>query len=63
MIDHLTSALVGLLVGSVASGALESADMGVGVVWRPSAATFSLIRFLADAEAGRRSAWTGLGVN
>ena len=62
-IHHLTSAQLGLLVGTVVWGALESADIGVGVVWRPSAATFSLTRLLADAAAWRRSAWTGLGTN
>ena len=62
-IYHLTSAQLGLLVGTVAWGALESADIGVGVVWGPSAATFSLTRLLADAAAWRRSAWTGLGTN
>jgi hypothetical protein len=63
LFHHLTSAQVVLLVGAVASGALESADMGVGVVWRPPAATFSVIRFLADATAGRRSACTVFGAN
>src|SRR3984893_19392794 len=62
-IHHLTSAQLGLLVGTVVWGALKSADIGVGVVWRPSAATFSLTRLLADAAAWRRSAWTGLGTN
>ena len=62
-IHHLTSAQLGLLVGTVAWGALGSADIGVGVVWGPSAATFSLTRLLADAAAWRRSAWTGLGTN
>jgi hypothetical protein len=67
LIHHLTSAQLGFLVDSVASSALESADMGVGVVWRSSAATFSLTRFStrfsADAADGRRSARTGLGAN
>src|SRR3984893_17880097 len=60
-VSSLTSAQVALVVGAVASGALESADMGV--VWRPSTATFSLTRFLPDAPAGRRSACTGFGAN
>jgi hypothetical protein len=55
-----------MLLSAVASGAVEeagtSAEIGPGG-FAAAAATFALIRFLADATTGRRSACTGLGTN
>ena len=56
-----------LVVGAVASGALEEAgtgaELGVGEFLGEAATSFFFIRFLAGAATGRRSAWTGLGTN